>query len=202
MVRPATACVLTAVFLVSAPLRGGAQRARPRVSTEIGCVAPLGVGAKSRRNFCDVLIGTRPSESVALTIPQHTGTATLMFDLHNRFTLPAVAVTGPLTFAKHEAIVAVVKPAGEVVQRAAVVREFRAPSDLFDQITGGTRPGGVKAIGPGPAEPIRVVIPAGVSAVGIVGMKLDVMTRASEEVFDTPGRPVAIVSNVRVEYRP
>ena len=201
MVRLVISCVLL-LSMAAVPLADALQRARLRVSTEIECVAPLGAGAKTRRNFCDVLIGTRPSESVSLAIPKHTGTATLMFDLHNRFTLPAIAVTGPLTFAKHEAIVAVVRPAGEVLQRAAVVREFRTPTDLFDQITGGTRPGGVKAIGPGPAEPIRVTVPAGVASVGIVGMKLEVLTRASEEVFDTPGRPVAIVSNVRVEYRP
>ena len=172
------------------------------VTSTFSCGADLGVGLKSRRKFCDLVISTNARDGVKMTIPPHSGPSTLMFDLHNRFTLPAIAVVGPLTFARHEAIVAVVRPAGEVLQRAAVVREFRAPSDLFDQITGGSRPGGVKAIGPGPAEPIRVTVPAGVAAVGIVGMRLDVLTRASEEVFDTPGRPVAIVSNVRLEYRP
>jgi len=189
------------ILVASAAVPILAQRGM-RVSTDVNCAAELGIGVKTRRAFCDVLIGTRPAESVALVIPPHTGSATLQFDLHNRFTVPAVAIPGPLTFARHEAVISVIRPTGDVLQRAAVVREFRTPGDLFDQIAGGSRPGGVKAIGPGQAEPIRFTVPAGVASVGIVGMRLKVLTRASEEVFETPGRPVAIVSNVRVEYRP
>jgi hypothetical protein len=38
--------------------------------------------------------------------------------------------------------------------------------------------------------------------VGIVGNRLQTLTRAGgDEVFETPGRPVAIVSNLRLEYR-
>jgi hypothetical protein len=173
-----------------------------RVVTNADCAAPLGPGVKSKRNFCDVLIATKPAESVAMTIPPYAGTATLQFDLHNRFTIPPIAVPGPLTFARHEAVVSVIRPTGDVIGRAAVVREFRAIVDLFDQIAGGTRPGGVKAVGPGPAESVRITLPAGLPSVGIVGARLTVITRSTEEVFDTPGRPVAIVSNVRLEYRP
>lgn len=178
-----------------------AQRA-PRVSTSTRCAADLGSGIKSKRTFCDVLIGTRPTDSIVVDIPRHTGTATLQFDLHNRFTVPAIVVPGALTFARHEAVVGVVRPTGELMARAAVVREFRSLGDLFDQIGGGGRPGGVIAVAPGPAEPIVVTIPAGVSAVGLVGLRLKVMSRAADEVYDTPGRPVAIVSNIRVQYRP
>jgi hypothetical protein len=47
-----------------------------------------------------------------------------------------------------------------------------------------------------------MTVPAGLTSVGIVGTRLTVLTRLSQEVFETPGRPVAIVSNVRVQYRP
>lgn len=199
--RDSMRAVVTIVLALSVVALPSAQRGA-RVSTSVECAATLGAGVKSRRTFCDVLIGARPTDSVYVPIPRHVGVATLLFDLHNRFTVPAVAVPGPLTFARHEAVVSVIKPTGETLSRAAVVREFRMLSDLFDQIAGGVRPGGVKSVGPGPAESIRVTVPAGISSVGIVGERLKVMTRASEETFETPGRPVAIVSNVRIEYRP
>ena len=189
--------LLAAVAVVALPAQRGL-----RVSAAIECAASLGDGLKSRRAFCDVLIATTPAASVLMSIPPHTGETTLQFDLHNRFTLPAVSVAGPLTFARHEAVVAVIRPAGAPIRRAAVAREFRTVADLFDQIGGGSRPGGAKAIAPGPPESIVVQLPAAVSAVGIVGVSLKVRTWATEETFDTPGRPVAMVSNVRVQYRP
>jgi hypothetical protein len=173
-----------------------------RTITAPACAAALGDGVKSKRAFCDVLIGKTPASSVSVTIPRYTGTATLRFDLHNRFTVPAIALPGSLTYARHEALVTVIRATGEPVGRAAVVREFRAPADLFDQIGGGAHPGGVKAVAPGPPESVRVVLPAGLAAVGVVGTRLTVLTRVKEEVFDTPGRPVAILSNLRLEYRP
>ena len=172
-----------------------------RTVTDAQCAAPLGAGLKTKRVFCDVLIATAPGDSISIAIPPHTGSPTLRFDLHNRFTVPAIVVPGALTFSRHEAIVSVVRPTGTVISKAAVVREFRAITDLFDQIGGGANPGGVKAVAPGLSEPVRVTIPTGLSSVGIVGSRLAVLMRTTQEVFDTPGRPVAVVSNVRVEYR-
>ena len=173
-----------------------------RVVTNVECAAPLGAGLKTKRAFCDVLIAASPADSISIAVPPHTGSATLRFDLHNRFTVPAIVVPGALTFARHEAIVSVVRPTGSVISKAAVVREFRSIDDLFDQIGGGANPGGVKAVAPGQGEPVRVTIPTGLTSVGIVGARLAVLMRTNQEVFDTPGRPVAIVSNVRLEYRP
>ena len=167
------------------------------------CAASLGSGVNTRRGFCDVIIASKPAESVSMTIPPHTGTARLQFDLHNRFSLPASAVPTVLAFARHESTVSVIKGTGETIGEAVVVREFRTVADLFDQIGGGTRPGCVKAVAPGPPEAVRFTIPAGVSAVGIVGASLKVLTRLNgAETFDTPGRPVAIVSNLRLDYTP
>jgi len=191
----------TAAFVVGLVVAASAQRAL-RTSTAIECAAELGTGVKSKRTFCDVMVGRTPADSISVAIPRHTGSATLQFDLHNRFTVPAIMVPGGLAYSRHEAVVGVIRPTGQTLSRAAVVREFRDLMDLFDQIGGGGRPGGVIAVAPGPAEPVRVTIPAGITAVGIVGLTLKVMNRASTEVYDTPGRPVAIVSNVRVQYRP
>jgi hypothetical protein len=193
---------LVAAMCVAAAAVPAAQRRGAAATTQASCTAPLGTGVKSHRMFCDVLIGTKPDESIAVTIPAHTGTATLQFDLHNRFTVPAVAtISGPLVFQRHEAVVAVIRTDGRVIGRAAAVHEFRRLADLFDQIDGGARPGGVKSVAPGPADAVRITIPAGVTSFGIVGSRLHVLRRASEETFDAPGRPVAIVSNIRVEYR-
>src|SRR5262245_98757 len=103
-----------------------------RVVTDAACAAPLGAGLKTKRVFCDVLIATAPTDSVSVAIPPHTGSPTLRFDLHNRFTVPAIVVPGALTFARHEAVVSIIRPTGAVISRAAVVREFRAVEDLFD----------------------------------------------------------------------
>jgi hypothetical protein len=200
VVAAAVCCLL---WTSASAQRAGGRTPGTRVSTAKTCAASLGMGLKSKREFCDVIIAKLPKDSVAITIPAHTGTATLLFDLHNRFPLPAINVGTALSFARHEAIVSLVKANGDVLNRAAVVREFRRPEDLFDQITGGGRPGGVKGVAPGEAEPIRFTIPAGISQVGIVGSRLQTLTRAGgDEVFETPGRPVAIVSNIRLEYKP
>ncbi len=58
----------------------------------------------------------------------------------------------------------------------------------------------MKAVAPGAAQAVRVTIPAGVNAIGIVGVKQDIDTRSARASFTTPGRPVAIVSNLRIEY--
>jgi hypothetical protein len=92
---------------------------------------------------------------------------------------------------------------GETIGRAAVIREFRTTADLFDELTGGSRPGGVKGVAPGPPEAVRFTIPPGVTTVGVVGDSLRVRTAiGGDETFDSPGRPVAVVSNLRLEYRP
>ena len=204
------ACVLVAVATVfvagqraTTPAPAPGRTPGTRVATATVCAANLGTGVKSRRTFCDAIIATTPKESVLMTIPAHTGAETLMFDVHNRFSLPVVAGQPSLAFARHEAVVAVIRPTGEVIGRAAVIREFRTPADLFDQIGGGGRAGGVKAVAPGPAEGARLSIPAGVNAIGIVGVRLRARSgMGADETFESPGRPVAIVSNVRVEYRP
>jgi hypothetical protein len=198
---PVFACVLAlgggpAAFQGSAASR---RAATTRLSKDAICSSLLGDGVKTNRKFCDVVIATQPDKSVTMPIPAHTGVATLLFDLHNRFSPPAAATDPGEAFQRHTVIVAVIRSTGEIIDRAVVTGEFRTPQDLFDRITG-TGPNGVKAVAPGPAQAVRITIPAGVMSIGIVGVRQDIDTRSAHAAFTTPGRPVAIVSNMRIEY--
>ena len=196
------ACALSASpMLFAQPAQRAATKARPpKVSTTATCAAELGAGASSGRRFCDVIVATKPAESIAITIPPRRGTARLLFDLHNRVAVPPDTRQSAQTFTRNSAIVSVLGPKGEI-GRGAAVSEFRTVADLFDRISGGPA-GGVKAVGPGSATPVDVTIPAGITTIGIVGVRLEVVTRLGKQMYDTPGRPIAIVSNLRVEYTP
>lgn len=192
------AMMTTFLEIGSAQRAGGARR----TSNAVKCAADLGAGLKTKRQFCDVVIASSGDASIAMAIPSHTGAATLTFDLHNRFLVPVVTLDPSLAYSRHLAVVAVIRPTGEVIEQAAVMREFRSTGDLFDTIGGGGRPGGIKAVAPSEPEEVRLTIPAGVSGIGIVGIRLDVTTRAGKEAFDAPGRAIAIVSNPRISYTP
>ncbi len=185
------------------PLAGStaAQSPRTRVVNEPVCASPLETGVRTRRMFCDVMAAVLPEQSITITIPPRDGGATLYFDLHNRFDLPARDET--VRYARHLAVVRVVDESGALIDRAAVLREFRSEADLFDRLSGGARPDGVKGVAPGPPEAIRVTIPPGPSVIGIVGEGLEVRgADGRDEHYDAPGRPVAIASNIRLEYTP
>jgi hypothetical protein len=198
-----------AMIVATVPLLAE-QRPKPaargglvKQAVNMTCAAVLGAGVKTDRDFCDVIIGGDAKDSITAALPAHTGTATVTIDLHNRFTVPGSASTPPmLAYARHQAAVSVIAPSGDVLGRAIVAREFRTDANLFDKITGGAGPGGVKSIAPGPVETVEFTVPANVSSIGIVGTRLKVLARVGgEQVFDTPGRPIAIVSRVQVEYR-
>ena len=190
------------VVWVSAEDQSTARVGSRRISTAVECAGDLGMGAKSRRQFCDVLIADTGGRSIRMVIPPHVDATTFRFDLHNRFLAPAEGHTPAETFARHAALVAVTSGAGESIGRAAVTREFRTVDDLFDRITAGGRPGGLKAVAPGPVEAVVMAIPEGVSSVAIVGISLEIFTRTGRAAYDAPGRPVAIASNFRIEYTP
>jgi len=199
-------CVVAAGPMLEAQRSTGrAAAARPpavKTTTDFSCAADLGAGVRTAIRFCDVVITKQPTQSISIAIPPHTGDSTIRFDLHNRFDVPAAQLPAALSYARHEAFVAVIRPNGELIGRALVRGEFRTMDSLFDQIGGGGRPGGVKAVAPGPPESISIPVPAALTAVGIVGTQLSVTRRSNDDTWDTPGRPVALVSRVRVEYRP
>ena len=205
--RIGLAVVACTAVLAAASAGAGAQSktAKPpakRTSTTFTCAAELGTGAASKRRFCDVIVASVAADSVSVTIPAHTGPATLLFDLHNRFTVPAAQADVALVFTRHTAVVAVIRQAGDLIERVAVTRDYRTSTDLFDRIGGAARGGPPKTIAPGAPQAMRVTIPSGVGAIGIVGARLEEWRAAGRGAFDSPGLPIAVVSNVRVEYTP
>jgi hypothetical protein len=208
--RRAGAFVVVLAFLATIPL--SAQRGRsttrkpapkPVPKTEpadVKCPEQLGTGVKTRANFCFVLAGRDPAEGVLITIPPHTE-ATLTFDLHNRHAYSEEEVRAGRGFAKYTAVVGVLAMNGDLLGRGAVQTEFRAAKDLYDRIGGGAGPGGTKAVAPLGREQVSIAIPAGVDQVSLLGEVLEATTSAGREIA-TPGRPVAIISNVQVEYLP
>jgi len=197
----------TAGLAADAPQRAAARGGRApaaafKVAQEVKCAADLGKGLKSNRPFCDVVITDKAAEGVSMVIPRHRGPSTLHFDLHNRFTVTPDSVQPAQAYARNVATVAVLNPKGDVIGRGAAVSEFRSPADLFDRIAGGALPGGAKGIAPGVPTAVDITIPAAVTAIAIVGLRLEVTTRLGTQTYETPGRPVAIVSNLRIDYTP
>ncbi|HET7220410.1 MAG TPA: hypothetical protein VFJ02_20290 [Vicinamibacterales bacterium] len=209
-------CLMVSVLCASVPILAHSERQRSRSTTrkpaappkpvpkiepaDVRCPEQLGVGVKTKASFCFVLAGRDPVEGVIVTIPPHKE-ATLTFDLHNRHTYSEEETRAGRGYAKYTAVIGVLSMSGALLGRGAVQSEFRNPRDLFDRITGGAGPGGVKAVAPLGREQVSISIPAGVDQVSLLGELLDGTTPAGREVA-TPGRPVAIVSNLQVEYLP
>jgi hypothetical protein len=182
------------------------------------CPSVLGNGIRTQRLFCDILTGTEPQEGLRVSIPAHEGTATLLFTLHNRqATIDeayAVAKDAPTkdaasnaaaaakTFARYTAMLRVVMPNGTLLRQTVVQSEFRGPTDLVERIAGGAGRGGVKTVAPTGSESIALALPAGVTEVSLLGEKLTIERLDGTEVVTAPGRPIAVVSQVQVEYRP
>jgi hypothetical protein len=161
-----------------------------------------GMGAKTVRSFCDVPAGRNPAEGVLITLPAHTGTGTLMFDLHARHLYSEDEMKRGKSYARYRAGIGVLTMKGDLLTRGAIDTEFRTAADLFDRIRGGAGPGSLKAVAPAGREPVFVTVPANVDQVSLLGELLDALTPAGHETVVMPGRPVAIVSNILFEYRP
>ena len=172
----------------------------PDVTTAFSCSDDHGVGTKSERKCCDIAISTLPKDGVTMTIPPHTGPTTLRFDLHNRYTLGATPATPAQMYAWQTAIVTVLDQAGVSVGKAAVSRELRTEVDLFDRIAGGIGPDGAIGVAPGRPEPVVIELPESVTLISVVGVSIEATSLTEQGTFTTPGRPVAVGSNFRVEY--
>ena len=120
------------------------------------CPETLGTGVKTGAVFCFVLAGRDPAEGVLVTIPPHTGPATLLFDIHNRHTYSEEDIRAGRGFAKYTAVIGVLTLKGELLSRGAVQSEFRTANDLYDRVSGGAGPGGVKAVAPLGREEVSV----------------------------------------------
>jgi hypothetical protein len=187
----------------STPAKKAPEPPLSRIQAEWKCSSELGVGVATARRFCDVLTGADPKEGVLVTIPPHRGPVTISFELHNRHTYSAELVKLKQAYRKYTATVGVLTMDNTLVERAVVQSEFRTEKDLFDRISGGAGPGGVKAVAPSGDEFITMELPADVTEqVSILGEKLSVMGPDTNDTFTSPGRPIATISNVMLEFRP
>lgn len=174
-----------------------------RVQAQLKCPSELGVGIKSQRLFCDVLTGRDPQNGVLVTIPPHRGPLTLSFELHNRHTYSEELIKAKKAYRQYMATIGVLTMDNTLIERAVILSEFRSNADLYDRISGGAGPGGMKAVAPTGSEFVSIQLPEDVGEqVSILGEKLAVKRPEGEDNFVAPGRPIATISNVMVEYRP
>lgn len=174
-----------------------------RIQAELKCASELGMGVNTQRRFCDVLTGNDPKEGILVTIPPHRGPVTMSFELHNRHTYSDELVKLKQAYRKYTATIGVLTMDNTLIDRAIIQSEFRTEKDLFDRISGGAGPGGVKAVAPSGDEFIVIELPADVGEqVSVLGEKLSVMRPDGTDNFNSPGRPIASISNVMLEYRP
>jgi hypothetical protein len=183
--------------------KAAAKPAATKTATpETKCPSLIGMGVKTVRSFCDVPYGRDPEKGVIVSLPPHAGTATLTFDLHARHLYSDEEIRRGNAYSRYRAIVGVLTLKGELLARGAIEAEFRTAADLFDRISGGSGPAGLKAVAPAGREAVIVEIPANVDQVSLLGETLDALTPAGHETAAMAGRPVAIVSNLLFEYRP
>ena len=204
---------LSAAIVCAAPLdaqrRTTAKKPAPKaapvqpktVTPDMTCPSLIGMGVKTVRRFCDVPAGNAAEQGIVITLPAHTGPATLTFDLHARHLYSEDEIKRGKAYARYRAAIGVLSMKMDVLGRGAVEAEFRTAADLFDRVGGGAG-GTLKAVAPAGREQVIVTIPAGVDQVALLGESLDAITPAGHETVVMPGRPVAIVSNVLFEYKP
>ena len=166
------------------------------------CPTPLGTGVTTKREFCDVMSGRDVTAGMIVRFPEHKGPVTLSFDLHNRHTYSEEQVRANRAYARYTATIGVLTMDNTLIQRAIVESEFRKVSDFVDRIGGGAGPAGLKAVGPTGTESISMLIPEDENQVSILGEKLTVERLDGTATYSSPGRPIAVISNVMIEYQP
>ena len=204
---------VVSIVMLSATL--SAQTRRPPVArkppapqppvkeaADVICPTPLGIGVNTKLDFCDVMSERDPTAGIIVRFPEHKGPVTLTFDLHNRHTYSEEQVKANRAYSRYTATVGVLTMDNTLITRAVVQNEFRKVTDFVDRIGGGAGPGGIKAVGPTGTESVSVVVPEEDTEVAILGEKVMVERLDGNATYSSPGRPVAIISNIMVEYRP
>jgi hypothetical protein len=172
-----------------------------KVAPDMTCPTPLGVGVKTKLSFCEVMAGRDPAGGVLIKIPPHRGNPTLTFDLHNLHLYSEEQVRAKRAYTRYTASIGVMTMDNTLISRAVVQNEFRTAADLVDRVGGGAG-GAVKAVAPTGTESISIQIPESESQVSLLGEKLTVERIDGNESHSQPGSPIAVVSNVMLEYRP
>jgi hypothetical protein len=176
----------------------------PRVAepAKVTCPHVLGTGLGSRLEFCDVLTGRNPAEGLIIKLPAHQGPLTLTFDLHNRHMYSEDLVKAGKAYANYTSTIGVLTMDGTLLARGVVRSEFRTAKDLFERIGGGAGPKGMKAVAPVGNERISIDVPEEVNEVSLLGEKMTMISLNGTETFTALQRPIAVVSNVNVDYQP
>ncbi len=205
----ALAVIIAAPVAAQTPRRPPAKKpaAAPlpppqKEAPEVICPTPLGTGVTTKLEFCDVMSGRDVTAGVIVKFPEHRGPVTLTFDLHNRHTYSEEQVKANRAFSRYTATIGVLTMDNTLISRAVVENEFRKVTDFLDRIGGGAGPAGIKAVAPTGTEPISMVIPEGEMQVSILGEKLTVERVDGTATYSSPGRPIAVISNVMIEYQP
>jgi len=212
--------LLCASLMLVAPLDAQTRKATPkkapakttrkapapivsRIQAEWKCPSELGQGIATGRRFCDVLTGNDPQAGILVTIPPHRGPVKMLFQLHARHTYSAELVKQKQAYRKYTATIGVLSMDNTLIDRAIVQTEFRTEKDLFDRISGGAGPGGMKAVAPTGDEFITLMLPASIDGqVSVLGEKLSVVRPDGTDNFTAEGRPIATISNVMLEFTP
>ena len=183
--------------------KAAATSATTRIEAEVQCPSELGLGTATKRRFCDVLTGNDPLQGVLVAIPPHRGPVVLSFELHNRHMYSEELIKAKRAFRQYTATIGVLAMDNTLIERAVIRSEFRTAADLFDRVGGGAGPAGVKAVAPSGAELITMELPEDIGdQVSILGENLRIKRPDGEDNFVAPGRPIATISNVTLEYRP
>jgi hypothetical protein len=149
------------------------------------------------------MTGRDQSEGIVIQLPPHTGAVTLAFELHNRHLYSDELIRSGRGYRRYTATIGVLTADNTLLSRFVVQNEFRTATDLVERISAETGPGLVKAVAPTGREVIRLTIPAEEKTVSILGEKLAAIgPDGVVDNFTSPGRPVAVVSHVTLEYRP
>lgn len=202
--RTAGAALVAALVAAVPPALGtaGAQGRRTSEAPTVTCPATLGVGLNTQQTFCDVLTGRDPAEGIRIAIPPHRGDAVLTFELHNRHTYSEEQVRANRAYTRYTAVVGVLTMDNTLLSRAVVQNEFRSASDIVDRIKGDVGPMGVKAVVPTGLEVVRITIPQAEREVSVLGEKVMVERLDGAATYTSPGRPIAVMSHVMIDYRP
>lgn len=183
------------------PTRSAAS-ARSTEAAALECPHVLGRGVATQRSFCDIEASADPSTGALVSLPPHRGAVTLSFELHNRHMYSAELVDRGRGYTRATATIGVLAMDRTLITRAVVQTEFRRAADLFDRIAAGPGMAGVKAVAPIGSEPVTVEIPEGLDVVSILGEKVIVVRPEATETIAGANRPIALISNAQVRYRP
>jgi hypothetical protein len=205
-----TFVVLVVMSVVPSALDAQARRTAPRatppalttIQVALNCPSPLGAGVQTKRAYCDVLTGSDQSDGIVIQLPPHTGPVTLAFQLHNRHLYSEDLLKSGRGYRRYTATIGVLTADNTLLSRFVVQNEFRTAADLVERISAEAGAGTMKAVAPSGSEAIRVTIPQEETAVSILGEKLTVIRPDGVDNFTSPGRPVAVISGVTLEYRP